>query len=239
MGGALLVFRLRGIVLVAIALGAIQIARELLVVDFQFMQRVDFLGVVLAGKNLTSLDGLPLAAAEVDHPAPLQRHDLGPALGLYRSGSIDSLRNRAEDRHSRGHSRRLKKVGVFQIGSANGCNGKHGEHRSRPDKFARGHRLLLNSQKPNRLRSPEGTRSMIASISFFLMLGLRGPGALSESADVLAVVAGEGLAAADDEGCGWLSRVRLSAGTSVLMSALISVLAVVVTARQRPASALA
>src|SRR5204863_5605434 len=76
----LLVFRLRSVILVAIAPGAIEIACDLFIVAFQLMQRVDFLGVVLAGKDLTSLDGLPLAAAEFDHPPPLQRYHLGPTL---------------------------------------------------------------------------------------------------------------------------------------------------------------
>jgi hypothetical protein len=62
----LLVFGLRSVALVAIALGAIQIARKLLIVDFQFMERADLLGVVLAAENLTDFDGLAFAAAEFD-----------------------------------------------------------------------------------------------------------------------------------------------------------------------------
>src|SRR5258705_4014224 len=88
----------------------------------------------------------------------------------------------------------------------------------------------ISAQKPNRLRSPDGTCSNIASISSFFMLLLRGPGALLESVEVVAGAAGDCFETAGADG-GWLSCLTLSVGTAGL--------AWVRTARQLPASALA
>jgi hypothetical protein len=71
---ALLVFGLLGFALVTVAARAIQIARELFIVDFQFMERADLFGVVLAAEDLTGFDGLPFAAAEFrEQPLPWLR----------------------------------------------------------------------------------------------------------------------------------------------------------------------
>jgi hypothetical protein len=63
----------------------------LFIIDFELVQSAAFFRVVLAAKNLASFDRLPFAAAEFDYPAPLNRDDFCPALGLYSSGSVDGL----------------------------------------------------------------------------------------------------------------------------------------------------
>ena len=52
LGPALLVLGARGVVLVAILLGARQVAFELATVDFHLIQRAALLGVVLAAEDL-------------------------------------------------------------------------------------------------------------------------------------------------------------------------------------------
>jgi hypothetical protein len=91
LGPALLVVPLRRIILAAIGRGASEIALQLFVVELELVQHAALLGIVLTAENLAGLDVLPLATADLDQAAPLQRHHLGPARRLYRSGAVDGF----------------------------------------------------------------------------------------------------------------------------------------------------
>jgi hypothetical protein len=119
-GPALLVLGARGVVLVAILLGARQITFELAAIDFHLVQRAAFLGVILAAENLAGLDHLAFAFAKLDQPAALQRHHLGPALGLDDAGAVNSFGNRRQAGNAGGHQRRMKKTGIGVIAGSRG-----------------------------------------------------------------------------------------------------------------------
>ena len=91
LGPALLIFLLRGVALGAVLLGPLEVALRLLAGELQLVQRAAFLGVVLPAEHLAGLHRLPLAGAEIDQAAPLQRHHLGPARRLDRTGAVDGL----------------------------------------------------------------------------------------------------------------------------------------------------
>ena len=121
LGPALFVFGTRGVALVAILLGARQVAFELAAIDFHLIERAALFGVVLAAEDLAGLDHLSLAPAQLDQPAALQRHHLGPALGLDGAGAVNRFGNRRDVRDAGGHQRRIKEVGVGVIAGA--CGG--------------------------------------------------------------------------------------------------------------------
>src|SRR6185369_6176666 len=82
LGPALLVLGARGVALVAILLGARQVAFELATIDFHLIERAALFGVVLAAEDLAGPHDLSLAPAQFDQPTALQRYHLGPAFGL-------------------------------------------------------------------------------------------------------------------------------------------------------------
>ena len=118
LGPALLIFGARGVVLVAILLGAPQIALELSAVDFHLVERAALLGIVLAAEHLAGPDHLSFASAKLDQPAALQRHHLGPALGLDGAGAVNGFGNRRDACVAGGHQRRKKEAGVGVIAGA-------------------------------------------------------------------------------------------------------------------------
>ena len=121
LGPALLVLGTRSVILVAILLGARQIAFELASIDVHLLQRATLLGVVLAAEDLAALDRLSLASAKLDQPAALQRHHFGPALGLDGACSVNGFGNRRDARNAGGDQRRMKETGIAVIASP--CGG--------------------------------------------------------------------------------------------------------------------
>ena len=123
-GPALLVLGARGVALVAILLGARQVAFELAAIDFHLVERTALLGVVLATEDLSGPHHLSLAPAQFDQPAALQRHHLGPALGLDGACSVNRFGNRRDVRDAGAHQRRIKEAGIGIIASAC-CGDRH------------------------------------------------------------------------------------------------------------------
>ncbi|XIA68059.1 hypothetical protein ACFIOY_04140 [Bradyrhizobium sp. TZ2] len=101
--------------------GARQITFDLASIDFHLIQRAALLGVILAAEDLAGLDHLSLASAKLDQPAALQRHHLGPALGLDGACSVNGFGNRREARDAGGHQRWMKEMGIGVIASP--CRG--------------------------------------------------------------------------------------------------------------------
>src|SRR5262249_22408838 len=110
-GPALLVFFLSGIASSAVLLGTIEIALRLLITDLQFVEPAALLGIVHAAKRLAGLHLLAFANAEINQPAPLQRHHLGPARWLDRTGAIDCFRHRRLRRDRGRHGLDMDEVG--------------------------------------------------------------------------------------------------------------------------------
>ena len=161
LGPALLVLGTRGVVLVAILLSARQVAFKLAAIDFHLIQRAALFGIVLAAEDLAGPDHLSFAAAKLDQPATLQRHHLGPALGLDDACSVNRFGNRRDVRDAGGHQRRIKEAGIGIIASACGGDG----HNPGRDEMMQFHWCVPLNQKPKRLRRPGGTWSIKSRVS--------------------------------------------------------------------------